>query len=312
MLSILSLPINVIDSIVIVTSSWLVVVVVAEAAGVKVRLQIKWAFAPSSDEHIALQEGDLVQVLEKNETGWWSGQLLERGGKPVEDGPTGWFPSNYGVVHSEAKRAPVKLARAQSTHILRLQAKLAAKNAGEDTASDDEDDEQPVCPGSPSRRKLREWAAKLDGPPVCPTPQAGNDAAGASSSSSSPEPDPELRAAAEQKARAASLVSGNLNAIVARQAAERDERDERQRQIQEEFELRKLAEAEAHAAAQAKAEAETAAAAEAAREAEAKQAAAEARAKEEQAELERQQAAAAAIKALREKAERDQIGRAHV
>ena len=46
----------------------------------------KFTFHPQRDGELTLQKGDIVEVLEKREDGWWKGRLGQK---------MGWFPSNY-------------------------------------------------------------------------------------------------------------------------------------------------------------------------------------------------------------------------
>jgi hypothetical protein len=45
-----------------------------------------FVFSPENPDELPFQKGDIISVLEKNDDGWWRGEL---------NGKTGMFPSNY-------------------------------------------------------------------------------------------------------------------------------------------------------------------------------------------------------------------------
>lgn len=62
--------------------------------------------------HLSFQQGDTIYVLEKNESGWWDGLVVEANGKVNR----GWFPQNYcRTVHSgNHGQVPFKMKRRAS------------------------------------------------------------------------------------------------------------------------------------------------------------------------------------------------------
>ena len=48
----------------------------------------KFGYMAQNAEGLSLEEGDRVQILQKDASGWWKGTCLT-------DGATGWFPASY-------------------------------------------------------------------------------------------------------------------------------------------------------------------------------------------------------------------------
>lgn len=61
--------------------------------------------------HLSFQQGDTIYVLEKHESGWWDGLVIESSGKVNR----GWFPQNYcRTFHAGQNHMPSKLKRRPS------------------------------------------------------------------------------------------------------------------------------------------------------------------------------------------------------
>ncbi len=50
------------------------------------RAEVTYSFAATNDDELSLEPGDVVQILEEEEEGWWRGLL---------NGKEGVFPSNF-------------------------------------------------------------------------------------------------------------------------------------------------------------------------------------------------------------------------
>ena len=47
---------------------------------------VRHAFSGNDASHLPLQQGRIVEVIEKNDNGWWRGLI---------DDSMGWFPASY-------------------------------------------------------------------------------------------------------------------------------------------------------------------------------------------------------------------------
>jgi hypothetical protein len=72
-----------------------------------VLVEALFEYTPENADELALAAGDIVQVLKKDDGGWWEGKIDER---------TGWFPDNFvkdadaaAVKKWEAARAPAAI-----------------------------------------------------------------------------------------------------------------------------------------------------------------------------------------------------------
>jgi len=51
-------------------------------------------YEPRDDTELPLREGELIQVVRQDSSGWWEG-------KREDDDTVGWFPSSYGEAYHE-------------------------------------------------------------------------------------------------------------------------------------------------------------------------------------------------------------------
>lgn len=67
------------------------------SGGCKYKAKVTFQYEPVQDDELALEIGDLVEVLEDDEEGWWRGKVK---------GKIGMFPSNFVEVVKEEETSP--------------------------------------------------------------------------------------------------------------------------------------------------------------------------------------------------------------
>jgi len=71
-----------------------------------------FSYDATEDTEITFQEGDTIQLIEENESGWWKGKL-------ISTGAVGLFPSNF--VEEKGKAQPVQAQAVQQQAVVQQQ-----------------------------------------------------------------------------------------------------------------------------------------------------------------------------------------------
>ena len=69
------------------------------------RAKVTFDYEPEKDDELKLTVGDILIVINKEEEGWWEGEL---------NGKTGMFPSNFVEVLPNAEELPTPVVRNQT------------------------------------------------------------------------------------------------------------------------------------------------------------------------------------------------------
>ena len=81
--------------------------------GFSLIVKATYDFAARNERELTIKKDDLIQVLAKDDEGWWRGKLGEN---------IGLFPSNYTTTHETKSLNRLKLSSKVSSRVLRLQA----------------------------------------------------------------------------------------------------------------------------------------------------------------------------------------------
>ena len=82
----------------------LFVIIFAEIASVTV------PYEATGPDQLSLQIGQLINVRQKSDTGWWEGEMPTRG----EKSKLGWFPANYVKMLSSGAETEYRTPQAKS------------------------------------------------------------------------------------------------------------------------------------------------------------------------------------------------------
>lgn len=81
--------------------------------GYTLLMKADYDFAARSKREMSFKKGDVITVLEKDDSGWWRGKLA--------NGTTGLFPSNYTTTLEIQPKLRMKLSSKVSSRVLALQ-----------------------------------------------------------------------------------------------------------------------------------------------------------------------------------------------
>eukprot|EP01094_Clydonella_sp_ATCC50884_P018085 TRINITY_DN3287_c0_g1_i1.p1 TRINITY_DN3287_c0_g1~~TRINITY_DN3287_c0_g1_i1.p1 ORF type:complete len:702 (-),score=295.00 TRINITY_DN3287_c0_g1_i1:1173-3278(-) len=138
----------------------------------KVRVVAEWDFDATENTHLGMKKGDIVEVLEHPEgSHWWSGEIVERDGKPQE-GTVGWFPCNRTKVFAEQHTAPVKLRRASSAFIRKIQDEIISPRSKDEArqGKSREANHAGATSLTASKKAARAWSSGADASSVHQSP----------------------------------------------------------------------------------------------------------------------------------------------